>query len=96
MGRDAEGVRKAQGGAVKDELTEYRWGMILSQNATHWLYLGNAVHELREEPAPDLMGGPADNQDMFRWWRSLFSSWLVEMFLSAGCVVPLIVHSAGH
>ena len=84
--RYAETVRKVQGGAVKDELGEnFRW-MILFQDPAHWLHLGNTVHELRVDPAPDIFSCQAWYQDMLDWisWcfteiTSLAQVWLVKM-----------------
>ena len=54
MHRDTYRVRNVEGSVVEDDLGQDGWWRMILENLTHGLELGDSVHEVWDEPAPDL------------------------------------------
>ena len=59
MGWYAIQVGKIWRTAVKDKLSQDFWRNVALKDSTRWLNIHHNVHELWEEPPPDLRQGPA-------------------------------------
>ena len=51
------------------------------------MYLSHSFHEVWHQPAPHLLVGPADHQDVFRYWVMGLTSWTDVWLVKVG---PLI------
>ena len=79
MSWNTEGVRKVERGAIQEKLCQDGglWRVRLEQ-LTCGLHLCHCVHEIWYQPAPHLLGGLADNQNVLRrlhWGMAELTSW---------------------